>query len=174
MTTDKIRHWIDGRLWQGRNRRHRFMTARATVYDPPPARSPRPSTSRPAADVGRRCVPRKPRSRPGDGPTLTKRMEVPGSSFRELLNANKQAIAELITSEHGKVLSTPSVRSAADQEVVEFACRERALAQGGYSGLKCPPASTMATRCGNRSGSSASSPRSTSRPWSRCGSSPSL
>lgn len=37
-------------------------------------------------------------------------------SFRELLNARKGELAEIITAEHGKVLSDASAKSAADKK----------------------------------------------------------
>ena len=42
--------------------------------------------------------------------------------FRELLNAKKGELAEIITSEHGKVLSDALGEITRGQEVVEFAC----------------------------------------------------
>jgi malonate-semialdehyde dehydrogenase (acetylating) / methylmalonate-semialdehyde dehydrogenase len=43
-------------------------------------------------------------------------------AFRELLNARKQELAEIITAEHGKVLSDALGEVTRGQEVVEFAC----------------------------------------------------
>ena len=43
-------------------------------------------------------------------------------AFRELLNARKQELAEILTSEHGKVLSDALGEIARGIEVVEFAC----------------------------------------------------
>ncbi|MGO3021915.1 MAG: CoA-acylating methylmalonate-semialdehyde dehydrogenase [Brevibacterium sp.] len=43
-------------------------------------------------------------------------------NFRELLNARKQELAEIITAEHGKVVSDALGEVARGQEVVEFAC----------------------------------------------------
>ena len=62
--------------------------------------------------------------------TLAKRMEVL-FTFRELLNANKQELAEIITSEHGKVVS-PLGEAGRGQEVVEFACGNAHLLKGAY------------------------------------------
>jgi len=42
--------------------------------------------------------------------------------FRELLDAKKGELAEIITSEHGKVLSDALGEISRGQEVVEFAC----------------------------------------------------
>ncbi|NNV08713.1 aldehyde dehydrogenase family protein, partial [Geobacillus sp. MMMUD3] len=54
-------------------------------------------------------------------------------AFRELLNARKQELAEIITAEHGKVLSDALGEIARGQEVVEFACGIAGLLKGGFS-----------------------------------------
>uniref|UniRef100_UPI0005658B6E aldehyde dehydrogenase family protein n=2 Tax=unclassified Rhodococcus (in: high G+C Gram-positive bacteria) TaxID=192944 RepID=UPI0005658B6E len=43
-------------------------------------------------------------------------------NFRELLNKKKGELAEIITAEHGKVLSDALGEISRGQEVVEFAC----------------------------------------------------
>jgi malonate-semialdehyde dehydrogenase (acetylating)/methylmalonate-semialdehyde dehydrogenase len=53
--------------------------------------------------------------------------------FRELLNARKPELAEIITSEHGKVLSDALGEIARGQEVVEFACGMPHLLKGFYT-----------------------------------------
>ena len=54
-------------------------------------------------------------------------------SFRELLNARKGELAEIITSEHGKVLSDALGEITRGQEVVEFATGMPHLLKGYYS-----------------------------------------
>ena len=54
-------------------------------------------------------------------------------AFRELLNARKQELAEILTSEHGKVLSDALGEIARGMEVVEFACGLGHLTKGAYS-----------------------------------------
>ncbi|MGF0313788.1 CoA-acylating methylmalonate-semialdehyde dehydrogenase [Rhodococcus sp. IEGM1428] len=54
-------------------------------------------------------------------------------NFRELLNKNKGELAEIITSEHGKVLSDALGEISRGQEVVEFACGIATLLKGGYT-----------------------------------------
>ncbi|MGN7782748.1 CoA-acylating methylmalonate-semialdehyde dehydrogenase, partial [Mycolicibacterium sp. 22603] len=54
-------------------------------------------------------------------------------AFRELLNARKGELAEIITSEHGKVVSDALGEVARGQEVVEFACGIPHLVKGGYT-----------------------------------------
>lgn len=53
--------------------------------------------------------------------------------FRELLNQRKHELAEIITGEHGKVLSDALGEVARGQEVVEFACGIPHLLKGGFS-----------------------------------------
>ncbi|MGY0064346.1 CoA-acylating methylmalonate-semialdehyde dehydrogenase [Streptomyces sp. LZ34] len=53
--------------------------------------------------------------------------------FRELLNERKGELAEIITSEHGKVLSDALGEVTRGQEVVEFACGIPHLLKGGFS-----------------------------------------
>ena len=64
--------------------------------------------------------------------SLTKRTQVL-FAFRELVNKNKEKIAELITSEHGKVLSDAQGEVTRGLEVVEFACGIPHLLKGGFS-----------------------------------------
>ncbi|MCV2490298.1 CoA-acylating methylmalonate-semialdehyde dehydrogenase [Geodermatophilus sp. YIM 151500] len=53
--------------------------------------------------------------------------------FRELLNARKPELAELITAEHGKVLDDALGEVSRGQEVVEFACGVPHLMRGGFT-----------------------------------------
>ncbi|WP_313354607.1 CoA-acylating methylmalonate-semialdehyde dehydrogenase [Microbacterium sp.] len=53
--------------------------------------------------------------------------------FRELLDARKGELAEIITSEHGKVLSDALGEISRGQEVVEFACGLAHHLKGEYS-----------------------------------------
>ncbi len=53
--------------------------------------------------------------------------------FRELLNARREELAELITAEHGKVFSDALGEVMRGQEVVEFACGISHLLKGSHS-----------------------------------------
>jgi malonate-semialdehyde dehydrogenase (acetylating)/methylmalonate-semialdehyde dehydrogenase len=64
--------------------------------------------------------------------TLAKRQQVI-FRFRELLETNKSELAEIITREHGKVLSDALGEITRGQEVVEFACGAAQLLKGEYS-----------------------------------------
>jgi len=64
--------------------------------------------------------------------SLAKRVQVL-FRFRELLNARKGELAEIITAEHGKVLSDALGEITRGQEVVEFACGLPAQLTGEFS-----------------------------------------
>ncbi|WP_440712745.1 CoA-acylating methylmalonate-semialdehyde dehydrogenase [Gordonia sp. FQ] len=64
--------------------------------------------------------------------SITKRTAVL-FAFRELLNQRKSELAEIITREHGKVLSDALGEVGRGQEVVEFACGIPSLLKGGYT-----------------------------------------
>jgi malonate-semialdehyde dehydrogenase (acetylating) / methylmalonate-semialdehyde dehydrogenase len=54
-------------------------------------------------------------------------------AFRELLNARKDELAQIITAEHGKVVSDALGEVSRGQEVVEFACGIAHLLKGGMT-----------------------------------------
>lgn len=64
--------------------------------------------------------------------SLTKRVQIL-FAFRELVSVNKEKIAELITAEHGKVLSDAAGEVTRGLEVVEYACGIPQLLKGGFS-----------------------------------------
>jgi malonate-semialdehyde dehydrogenase (acetylating)/methylmalonate-semialdehyde dehydrogenase len=64
--------------------------------------------------------------------SLTKRTQIL-FNFRELLNSKKGELAEIITSEHGKVVSDALGEVSRGQEVVEFACGIPHLLKGGFT-----------------------------------------
>lgn len=66
------------------------------------------------------------------GTSLAKRVQIL-FRFRELLEAKKGELAEIITSEHGKVLSDALGEITRGQEVVEFACGLPHLLKGDFS-----------------------------------------
>ena len=63
---------------------------------------------------------------------LSKRQQVI-FNFRELLNDKKSELAQIITEEHGKVLSDAMGEITRGQEVVEFACGMPHLLKGDFS-----------------------------------------
>jgi malonate-semialdehyde dehydrogenase (acetylating) / methylmalonate-semialdehyde dehydrogenase len=64
--------------------------------------------------------------------SLAKRSQVL-FKFRELLDRDKERIAELVTAEHGKVLSDALGEVTRGLEVVEFACGIPHLLKGGFT-----------------------------------------
>jgi malonate-semialdehyde dehydrogenase (acetylating)/methylmalonate-semialdehyde dehydrogenase len=64
--------------------------------------------------------------------SLTKRTSIM-FAFRELLNARKQELAEIITAEHGKVVSDALGEVSRGLEVVELACNMPYLLKGGHT-----------------------------------------
>lgn len=64
--------------------------------------------------------------------SLAKRQQII-FKFRELLNDRKGELAEIITSEHGKVLSDALGEITRGQEVVEFACGLNQMLKGEYT-----------------------------------------
>ena len=64
--------------------------------------------------------------------SLTRRSQVL-FAFRELLNARKGELAEIITAEHGKVVDDALGEVTRGQEVVEFACGIPHLLKGGFT-----------------------------------------
>lgn len=122
----RVTHWINGKSWTGTAARS------GDVFDP--ATGERSQTvdfaSRATLDE---AVAAARAAFPGWRDTsLTRRTQIM-FSFRELLNARKDELAAIITSEHGKVLSDAGGEITRGQEVVEFACGLGHLLKGGFS-----------------------------------------
>ena len=83
-------------------------------------------------------------------------------AFRELVNAARDELAELITDEHGKVLSDARGEVQRGLEVVEFACGIPHLLKGDYSDQVSTGVDTLLVPRAARRGAPASR-RSTSR-----------
>jgi malonate-semialdehyde dehydrogenase (acetylating)/methylmalonate-semialdehyde dehydrogenase len=81
--------------------------------------------------------------------------------FKELVEANMDALAHLLSSEHGKVIADAKGDIQRGLEVIEFACGIPHALKGEYT-QGAGPASTS-IRCASRSASSPASRRSTSR-----------
>ena len=124
--TKHISHWIGGKPWTGEAGR------RGDVYNPATGQVTGQvdfaSESEVNAAVGAAL-----QALPGWRSTsLTKRMTVL-FSFRELVKSHMKELAELITAEHGKVVSDAAGEIARGLEVVEFACGIPHLLMGGFS-----------------------------------------
>ncbi len=124
--TARVTHWINGQLWSG--------TADRTgdVYDPATGQVTKKVDFASRATLDEAVAAAKAAFPGWRDASLTKRTQVL-FAFRELLNANKESIAALITEEHGKVLSDALGEVTRGQEVVEFACGIAHLMKGGFS-----------------------------------------
>ena len=124
--TIRITHFIDGKTWTG------SIGRTAPVYDPAVGVATK------AVDLASREVVNEAVSVASKAfiqwreVSLTRRTQIL-FSFRELLNAKKEELAAIITSEHGKVLSDALGEVTRGQEVVEFACGVGHLLKGGFS-----------------------------------------
>jgi malonate-semialdehyde dehydrogenase (acetylating)/methylmalonate-semialdehyde dehydrogenase len=124
--TTRITHWIGGRTWDGAVERQGevFDPATGAVTGLVDLASTQVATT--AVDVAAAAFPQWRET------SLTRRTQVL-FAFRELLNAHKQQLAEIITAEHGKVLADALGEVTRGQEVVEFACGIPHLMKGGFS-----------------------------------------
>ena len=126
MSAKHVSHWIGGKPWDGEAER------RGDIYDPATGQV---SGQVDFADQG--VVDAAVAAATGAFATwrsisLAKRASVM-FEFRNLVKANAAKLAELITSEHGKVASDAAGEVARGLEVVEFACGIPHLLKGGFS-----------------------------------------
>jgi malonate-semialdehyde dehydrogenase (acetylating)/methylmalonate-semialdehyde dehydrogenase len=124
--TAMIDHWVDGAAWSGASERT------APVYNPALGIVQREVRLASTADVDAvvgSAASAWPQWRDA---SIAKRQNVM-FAFRELLNARKGELAQILTSEHGKVLSDAEGEIARGMEVVEFACGLGHLTKGAYS-----------------------------------------
>ncbi|QJU53469.1 CoA-acylating methylmalonate-semialdehyde dehydrogenase [Herbiconiux sp. KACC 21604] len=121
-----IPHWIDGAHDPGAGDRT------APVYDPARGVVTANVVLADTADVARAVASAKAAFPAWRDTSLAKRQTVL-FRFRELLNERKGELAEIITSEHGKVLSDAGGEIARGLEVVELATGFPHLLKGAYS-----------------------------------------
>jgi malonate-semialdehyde dehydrogenase (acetylating)/methylmalonate-semialdehyde dehydrogenase len=124
--TARVTHWINGQLWDGTAER------RGDVFDPATGQITKQVDFASASTLDEAVAVAKAAFPAWRDASLTKRTQVL-FAFRELLNANKEKVAALITEEHGKVLSDALGEVTRGQEVVEFACGIAHLMKGGFS-----------------------------------------
>ena len=124
--TQRVTHWIDGGYWAGEPGRQ------GEVFDPATGAVARHVDLASRATVDAAVAAAKAAFADWRESSLTKRTQVL-FAFRELLNANREKVAALITAEHGKVLSDALGEVTRGQEVVEFACGIPHLLKGGFS-----------------------------------------
>jgi malonate-semialdehyde dehydrogenase (acetylating) / methylmalonate-semialdehyde dehydrogenase len=121
--TTIVNHWYDGAAAEGTSGRFSDVTDPATG-------EVTAQVALAAADDVNAAVAAAKAAYPGWRDTsLTKRTQIM-FAFRELLNARKQELAQIITAEHGKVLSDALGEVTRGQEVVEFACGVPHLVKG--------------------------------------------
>jgi malonate-semialdehyde dehydrogenase (acetylating)/methylmalonate-semialdehyde dehydrogenase len=124
--TTRVTHWINGRLWDG------VADRTGDVYDPATGQVTKAVDFASSATLDEAVKVAKAAFPEWRDTSLTKRAQIL-FAFRELLNANKEKVAALITEEHGKVLSDALGEVTRGQEVVEFACGIPHLMKGGFS-----------------------------------------
>jgi malonate-semialdehyde dehydrogenase (acetylating)/methylmalonate-semialdehyde dehydrogenase len=122
----RVTHWINGQLWNGTAERS------GDVYDPATGQITKSVDFASTATLDEAVAVAKAAFPQWRDTSLTKRTQIV-FAFRELLNANKEKVAALITEEHGKVLSDALGEVTRGQEIVEFACGIPHLLKGGFS-----------------------------------------
>jgi len=125
-TKPVIDHFVGGAPFAGDSRRT------APVYDPALGVVTKEVRLASEADVSHAVAVAKKAFGPWSAQSLAKRVQIL-FRFRELLEAKKGELAEIITSEHGKVLSDALGEITRGQEVVEFACGMPHLMKGEFS-----------------------------------------
>jgi malonate-semialdehyde dehydrogenase (acetylating)/methylmalonate-semialdehyde dehydrogenase len=121
-----VEHWINGETFSGASVRT------SPVYDPALGEVARDVRLASAADVDVAVRAAKAAFPEWSGASWARRQQVI-FAFREILNARKEELAAILTSEHGKVTSDALGEIARGLEVVEFACGIPHLAKGEYS-----------------------------------------
>jgi malonate-semialdehyde dehydrogenase (acetylating)/methylmalonate-semialdehyde dehydrogenase len=123
---ETIPHWINGEETLGTS------TDRGNVFDPAVGTVARTVVLGGADEVDSAVAAAKTAFPAWSVASIAKRTTVM-FAFRELLNARKGELAEILTAEHGKVLSDAAGEIARGLEVVEFACGIADLTKGEYS-----------------------------------------
>ncbi len=126
MATTVLDHWVSGTAFSGDS------TRTAPVYDPARGVVQREVRLASTADVDAAVQVAAAAFPAWSEASWNKRQGVL-FSFREILNARKQELAAILTSEHGKVTADALGEIARGLEVVEFACGIPHLAKGEYS-----------------------------------------
>ncbi|WP_125130957.1 CoA-acylating methylmalonate-semialdehyde dehydrogenase [Microbacterium sp. 10M-3C3] len=121
-----VEHWVDGGPWAGTTERT------GPVFDPAVGRVQRHVRFASAADVDTAVASAVRGAAVWRTASIARRQQVL-FAFREILNARKDELAAILTSEHGKVLADAHGEIARGLEVVEFACAVGQLTKGAYS-----------------------------------------
>lgn len=126
MNTNILDHWIDGAPSAGTS------TRTGDVFDPARGVVQKQVRFASAADVDTAVAAASKAFADWGQSSIARRQQVM-FTFRELLNSRKDELAEILTSEHGKVLSDAAGEIARGLEVVEFACALPHLIKGAMS-----------------------------------------
>ena len=121
-----VDHWIDGASAVGTSERS------APIYDPALGRQTKTVRLANRDDTESAIAAAKAALPAWRGMSLARRQQIM-FSFRELLNARKSELANIITSEHGKVLDDAMGEIARGLEVVELATAFPSHIKGEYS-----------------------------------------
>ncbi|SOD73704.1 methylmalonate-semialdehyde dehydrogenase [acylating] [Jatrophihabitans sp. GAS493] len=121
-----IKHWLNGEIWEGTS------TRTSTVFNPALGTQQAEVLLASKADVDTVAAASRDAYELWSQSSLSQRTKVL-FAFRELVNGHIDELAELITDEHGKVLSDAAGEIQRGLEVVEFACGIPTLLKGDYS-----------------------------------------
>ncbi|MFB9375673.1 CoA-acylating methylmalonate-semialdehyde dehydrogenase [Kineococcus gynurae] len=121
-----VQHWISGAQAAGSGER------RADVYDPATGQVTKQVVLASEQDVNDAVAAAKAAFPAWRDTSLARRTTVL-FKFRQLLDERKGELAEIITAEHGKVVSDALGEVSRGQEVVELACGINTLLKGGFS-----------------------------------------
>ena len=124
--TNVVNHWIDNKIVESKSGRT------APVYDPALGVETKRVALANGAEISAAIASAKKAFPSWSQTSLAKRQAIV-FNFRELLNSRKGELAQIITSEHGKVLSDALGEITRGQEVVEFAVGIPHLMKGFYS-----------------------------------------
>ena len=123
---ETVNHWIDGREFVSKSNRT------APVFDPALGVETKRVALANSEEISAAILSAKKAFPSWRDTSLAKRQAII-FNFRELLNSKKEDLAQIITSEHGKVLSDALGEITRGQEVVEFAVGIPHLMKGFYS-----------------------------------------
>jgi malonate-semialdehyde dehydrogenase (acetylating)/methylmalonate-semialdehyde dehydrogenase len=121
-----IEHWIGGSFTSGTG------TRRGPVYNPATGRQQHEVVLAESADVDAAVSAAKAAFETWQDASLSKRTKIL-FNFRELVNNRTKQLAEIISDEHGKVLSDAAGEVQRGLEVIEFACGIPQQLKGEYS-----------------------------------------
>ena len=121
-----IEHWIGGEFTAGTS------TRRGPVFNPATGEQQHEVVLGSTADIDLAVATAKAAFEQWGQASLSRRTKVL-FNFRELVNGRVKELAELISDEHGKVLSDAAGEVQRGLEVIEFACGIPQLLKGEYS-----------------------------------------